>query len=92
MMTKSMTLMFSIDKESSIWAVTDWLNGRIGDTDITKIDIDEKEVDLIFYGELYTYLAQVKVHSSKEVDVGQLKSLLKPKPHFIHELEFRLKA
>ncbi|WP_346353001.1 hypothetical protein [Azotosporobacter soli] len=91
-MKQRMMVTFSVDKEISIGVVSEWLNKQIIATDITEIRMDERDVELVFCGELYTYLGSVVIQSPEAVDCNQLERVCKHHPHFIHQLEFRTRS
>jgi len=89
-MTQAMMVTFEIDKGIEISTVVDWMNKKILGSIITEVSI--KNADLIFYGTLDTFLGEFAIVSTEVVSIDELKHLFSPRPHFIHQLKFKIRS
>lgn len=89
-MTQVMMVTFEIDKEVQIPTVVDWMNEKILGSKVTEVSITN--TDLIFYGALNTFLGELTIVSTEVVSIDELKHLFSPRPHFIHQLTFKIRS
>ena len=89
-MKQVMMVTLEIDKEIEISTVVDWLNEKISGSKVTKVSI--QNTDLIFCGTLNTFLGETTIVSTEVVSIDELKHLFNPHPHFIHQLNFKIKS
>jgi len=90
MMTQSMMVTFEVDKDIEIPTVVNWMNEKILGSKVTEISI--KNTDLIFCGALNTFLGEFTIVSTEVVSIDELKHLFSPRPHFIHQLNFKIRS
>ena len=88
-MKQVMMLTFSVDKETPVAAVADWLQTKMAASAAAKLQFTDP--DLIFCGELATYLSRMTIHSAEEIAPAAMRQIFAKPPHFIHQLEFRPK-
>jgi|GEM_PF-3499927 len=79
-----------IDKGVRIPAVVDWMNEKVLGSKVTQVSIEN--TDLIFCGTLNTYLGEIIVVSTETVSINELIHLFSPRPHFIHQLTFKIRS
>lgn len=88
-MKQVMMLTFSVDKETPVATVADWLQTKMAASTAAKLQFTDP--DLIFCGELATYLSRMTIHSTEALELSTLRHIFAKPPHFIHQLEFRPK-
>jgi hypothetical protein len=89
-MTQAMMVTFEIDKEIEIPTVVEWMNEKILGSKVTEVSI--KNTDLIFCGALNTFLGEFAIVSTEFVSIEELKHLFRPRPHFLHQLKFKIRS
>lgn len=86
-MKQTMLLTLEIDQNTSILNVLEWMKETIQGSRVTEVSM--KDMDLIYWGTLNTFLGEFIIHSTAVISPDQLKHLFSPRPHFIHQMKFK---
>ena len=88
-MKQVLMVTLEIDKGINFSTVVDWMNEKILGSKVTEVSI--KNTDLIFCGTLDAYLGEIIIVSMEVASIDELTHLFSPRPHFIHQLKFKIR-
>lgn len=89
-MQQVMMITLEIDKRIKFSTVVDWMNEKISGSKVTEVSI--RNIDLIYCGTLNTFFGEIIILSTEVISIDELKHLFSPRPHFIHQLKFKIRS